>query len=124
MRLDQWLWAVRVYKTRTRAADAIKGGHVKVGGVTVKPAHEVKPEQEIVARVGALTRTLRVVGVPLSRVSAKGVPEFADDLTPPEEYERVREIASQAHIGFRPRGEGRPTKRDRRRLEEWDHGEL
>ena len=123
MRLDQWLWAVRVYKTRTRATEAIKGGHVKVGGEPVKPAHEVKPGQEMTARVGALTRTLRVVGLPPSRVGANLVPDFAEDLTPPEEYERLREMASQSN-GFRQKGAGRPTKRDRRRMEEWGHDEF
>ncbi|XHR29205.1 MAG: RNA-binding S4 domain-containing protein [Chthoniobacteraceae bacterium] len=123
MRLDQWLWALRVYKTRTRATEAIKGGHVKVGGAPVKPAHEVKPGQEITARTDALTRTLRVTGMPPSRVGARLVADFAEDLTPPEEYARQKEIALHTE-GIRPKGLGRPTKRERRRMEEWDHDDF
>ncbi len=91
MRLDQWLWAVRVYKSRTLAADAIKGGKVRANGHEVKASHVVHPGEVIMAEVGTLRRTLRVLGAPASRVGAKLVPDFAEDLTPPEEYERQRE---------------------------------
>jgi ribosome-associated heat shock protein Hsp15 len=91
MRLDQWLWSVRVYKSRTIAADAIKEGSVRANGHEVKPSHEVRPGEVIMANVGTLHRTLRVLGTPPSRVGAKRVPEFVEDLTPPEEYERQRE---------------------------------
>lgn len=116
MRLDQWLWAVRLYKSRTLAADAIKGGHVKVGGEAAKPAHTVKPGEVITARIDVLTRTLRVTGAPKSRVSAKLVPEFAEDLTPPEEFEKARSPFFRAPAFRRP-GAGRPTKRERREID-------
>lgn len=117
MRLDQWLWAVRIYKTRTLAADAIRGGHVKIADEPTKAAHEVRPGEVIAARVSQMTRTVRVLADPPSRVAAKLVAQFAEDLTPPEEYARRRE-ANLLPPGFRPKGTGRPTKRDRRDIDE------
>jgi ribosome-associated heat shock protein Hsp15 len=117
MRLDQWLWAVRVYKTRSLAAEAVKAAHVTVNGQPSKPAHTVRAGEMVVARVGILTRTLKVLAAPPSRVGAKLVPEFAEDLTPPEEYEKPREPNFLPAI-LRPKGAGRPTKRERRELEE------
>src|SRR5688572_2038155 len=111
MRLDRWRWAVRIYKTRSMAADAIRGGHVKVGGDPVKAAHEVRPGEVIEARVNQMTRTVRALAVPPSRIGAKLLAQFIEDLTPPEEYARRRE-ASLLPPGFRPKGAGRPTKRD------------
>ena len=117
MRIDQWLWAVRVFKSRTLAAEAAKAGHVRIGEEAVKPAREAKQGEVIQARVGLMTRTLRVLGDPPSRVGAKLVPQYAEDLTPPEEWERRRE-ASLWPPGYRPRGAGRPTKRERREIDE------
>lgn len=116
MRIDQWLWAIRVYKTRSVSAEAIKGGHVKVNGERTKPAHEPKPGELITARVGIMTRTVKFLAAPKSRVAAKLVPEFAEDLTPSEEYEKRRE-PNLIPIAFRPKGAGRPTKRERRELD-------
>ena len=113
MRLDQWLWAVRVFKTRALAAEAIKGGHVRVNDAPCKPAREVRAGDMVVARVGIMTRTVRALAAPKSRVAAKFVPEFAGDLTPPEEYARRPESDLLPPV-FRPQGTGRPTKRDRR----------
>lgn len=119
MRLDLWLWAMRLYKTRNLAAEAIKGGHVKVNGAAAKPAHGVKPGERVTARIGVLTRTLRVLDAPRSRVAAKLVAQFAEDLTPPEEFEKQRAAAAHFHSpAARPRGAGRPTKRERRLLDE------
>lgn len=117
MRLDQWLWAIRIYKTRTMAADAIRGGHVKIADESTKAAHEVRPGEVIVARVNQMTRTVRVLGTPQSRVAAKLVAQFAEDLTPPEEYARRREV-NLLPPGFRPKGTGRPTKRERRDIDD------
>jgi len=124
MRLDQWLWAVRVYKTRTQAAVAIRAGHVSIGGVCTKAARDVHIDEVVVARVHLqLTRTVRVIGEPPSRVGAKLVPQYMEDLTPPEECERRREH-SLLPPGFRPEGSGRPTKRERRELDQFsDRGE-
>lgn len=117
MRLDQWLWAVRVFRTRTLAADAIKAGHVEVNGQPCKPAREIHPGETVVARVGILTRTVRCIAAPPSRVGAKLVAQFAEDLTPPEEYAKRAEPNFLPPM-FRPKGTGRPTKRDRRDLDD------
>ena|SRR5688572_3771636 len=119
MRLDQWLWAVRVFKTRSNATDGIKAGHVTVNGQASKPAREVRLRDLIVARVGEITRTVRVVSMPPSRVGAKLVAEFAEDLTPPEEYAKRREPNYLPPM-LRAKGSGRPTKRDRRALDEFE----
>jgi ribosome-associated heat shock protein Hsp15 len=113
MRLDVWLWAVRVYRTRTLATEAIRGGLVKIGDEPIKAAHEVRPGEVVSARVNQMVRTVKVIGEPKSRVGPKLVAEFAEDLTPPEEYARRREV-NLLPPGFRARGTGRPTKRDRR----------
>ncbi len=118
MRLDQWLWAVRLFKTRGLAVEAIKGGHVKINGVATKPAHESKPGEMVTARIGIITRTVRVLAAPHSRVGAKLVAQFAEDLTPPEEFEKQRAFDLRAE-GVRPKGAGRPTKRERRLLDEF-----
>lgn len=122
MRLDQWLWAVRVYKSRTLAADAIKNGRVKVNDERTKPSHSPKPGEVITARVGIMTRTVRFLAAPRSRIAAKLLPEYLEDLTPPEEYQK-RPEPILLPPGFRPKGAGRPTKRDRRVMEEFEGGE-
>lgn len=119
MRLDQWLWAVRVFKTRSLSAEAIKGGHVRVNDAPCKPSREVRPGEIVVARVGVMTRTVRVIADPPSRVGAKLVAQFAEDLTPPEEYARRPEPNLLPPM-FRPQGTGRPTKRDRREMDRID----
>ena len=117
MRLDQWLWAVRVFKTRAFAVEAIKARHVKVNGVETKPAHEARGGELVTARVGLMTRTLRMLDAPRSRVAAKLVAQYADDLTPPEELAKRDERSLRAPA-FRPKGAGRPTKRERRVMDE------
>ena len=116
MRLDQWLWAVRLYKTRALAADAIRAGHARLNGDTTKPAKEPRPGDLITARQGVVMRTVRMIDSPKSRVGAKLVAQYMEDLTPPEEFEKARE-ASLRTVAPRPRGSGRPTKRDRRDLD-------
>ena len=120
MRLDLWLWAVRLFKTRNCAAEAIKGGHVRVNGAATKPAHTAKPGELVTARIGVMTRTMRVLDAPRSRVGAKLVAQFAEDLTPAEEFEKQRASSQASRLrthGGRERGQGRPTKRERRLLD-------
>ncbi len=116
MRLDLWLWSIRVFKTRSNAVEAIRSGEVTVNAAPAKPAREVRPDDLIVAKVGRITRTLRARGSPRTRVGAPLVKEYADDLTPPEEYSRA-ETADPDRVGLRPRGSGRPTKRERRQID-------
>jgi len=111
-RIDRWLWAVRVYKTRSDATRACAGGHVEVGGRTVKPAHQVRVGDRVHARVGDRERILEVGRIIDKRVGAPIAAEcFADHSPPPPER------PLQALFGERERGAGRPTKRERRQIE-------
>lgn len=116
-RLDKWLWSVRVFKTRAEAAAVCRNGRVQVNGIDAKPGRDVHAGEIVTARVGMITRTLKVVGVPRSRVGAKQLAEFIVDQTPAAEYERVKQ-ASLEHLLARERGRGRPTKKDRRQMGE------
>jgi len=111
-RIDRWLWAVRVYKTRSDATRACTGGHVEVDGRTVKPAHKVRIGDRVHARVGDRERIVEVTGLIEKRVGAAAAAEcFVDHSPPPPER------PLQALFGARERGAGRPTKRDRRQIE-------
>jgi ribosome-associated heat shock protein Hsp15 len=118
VRIDKWLWAVRIFKTRSQATDACRSGHVKIGGHNVKPAHDVKLGEVITVTLGPMTRTVRVVGLLGNRVGAKLVPESMEDLTPPEEYQKQREPDFRP-LWVRPKGAGRPTKKERRTFDEF-----
>lgn len=116
IRIDKWLWAVRLYKTRSLAIAACRAGHVKSNGQNVKPAHSVRIGEVIAAQTGHITRTVRVVALVQNRVSAKAVSQYLEDLTPASEYEKPREASFQPMF-LRARGTGRPTKKDRRLLD-------
>jgi ribosome-associated heat shock protein Hsp15 len=115
-RLDKWLWAVRAFKSRALATDACRAGSVTINDLPAKPARNVHAGELVCVRLGLIMRTLRVVGVPRSRVGAKLVVEFCADLTPPAEYEKAR-IHRLQHVLAREKGSGRPTKRERRLLD-------
>jgi len=115
-RIDKWLWAVRLYKTRALAADACKAGAVHIAGHPVKPAREVHEGETITVNQGLIQRTLRVTGIPKSRVGAKLVPKYCDDQTPATEFEKAKTHRVQQVLA-RDKGAGRPTKRDRRLLD-------
>jgi ribosome-associated heat shock protein Hsp15 len=117
MRIDKWLWAVRLFKTRSLAAEACRGGHVLVNGQRVKPARELRVGEIIAAKAGAVQRTVKVMGFPPSRVGAKLVPEFLEDLTPASEYEKPREFTPPQFNWSK--GIGRPTKKARRLWEKF-----
>ena len=120
-RVDKWLWTVRLFKTRSVAAKACRDGQVLLGGQRVKPARDLQIGDTIAAKAGGIQRTVRVLGFPRSRVSAKLVPDFMEDLTPASEYEKARAAAKEATFSW-PRGMGRPTKRNRRLWEQLDSG--
>lgn len=119
-RLDKWLWAVRLFKTRSLATDACRAGSVAVNDLPAKPARDVHVGETVTVKQGLVLRTLRVVGMPRSRVAAKLVPDFCADLTPPEEWEKAKDQRVQ-NLLEREKGSGRPTKRDRRALERLLH---
>lgn len=116
VRIDKWLWAARLFKTRSLAADAIKGGKVKVDGNPVKPSREVKVGDVIQVQIEQLHKVVEVKTIVKNRVSAKQVPEIYNDLTPKEEYERI-EFMHAYKAEWRDRGTGRPTKKERRMIE-------
>ena len=115
-RLDKWLWAVRLFRTRSLATDACRAGSVTVNDLPAKPGRDVHPGETVLVRQGLVLRNLRVVAVPRSRVGAKLVPEYCEDRTPPEEFAKAREHSVQQMLA-REKGSGRPTKRDRRLMD-------
>ena len=116
VRLDKWLWAARLFKTRAIATDAIKGGKVKISDVAVKPSREVKEVDIIQVQIEQLHKVVQVKSLIKNRVPAKMVPEVYTDLTPKEEYERI-EFMHAYKSEYRDRGAGRPTKKERRMIE-------
>lgn len=122
VRIDKWLWAVRLFKTRSLATAACTAGHVKIDGSPVKPAREVRVGEVVNARCGQLDRTVKVLALLERRVGAKLVPQHLEDLTPPGEYERVRELNANARPAMLnyPKGLGRPTKKQRRLMSRAD----
>jgi len=117
-RLDKWLWAVRLFKTRPLAAAACRAGEVTVETRPAKASRDVRVGETIQLRQGVVQRTVVVRGIPGSRVGAPLVPSFLEDLTPPAEWEKARELRVQ-HLLAREHGTGRPTKRERRQLDDW-----
>ena len=119
-RIDKYLWAIRAFKTRTDATDACKGGKVKIAGVNAKPSKEVKPGDILSVKKGSVTYTYKVLQPLERRVGAKLVPEYALNLTPAAELEKLLAPVEKFFI-TRDRGAGRPTKKDRREIEDaWD----
>src|SRR5687767_24665 len=109
VRIDKWLWAVRLYKTRTMAAEACASGKVRINEQPIKASRNVRIGETISAATGDITRTVRVIGLLEKRVSAKAVPQFLEDLTPASEYEKPRDPTFTPFV-FRKKGSGRPTK--------------
>ena len=116
VRIDKFLWAIRVFKTRTDASEACKGGKVTVGGVDCKPSREVKPGDVVSVRKGPVTYTYKVSALLEKRVGAKDVPRYAEDLTPQQELDKLHAPVETFFI-HRDRGTGRPTKKDRRAMD-------
>lgn len=115
-RLDKWLWAARIFKTRSIAADACKNGRVHINGAQAKPSRTVKEGDEVSVRKPPVTYTFRVKQPIESRVGARLVPDVLENITPPEQYE-VLEMSRISGFVDRARGTGRPTKKDRRALD-------
>jgi ribosome-associated heat shock protein Hsp15 len=118
IRLDKWLWAVRIFKSRSLATDACRAGSVRVNDQPAKPSRDVHAGETVTVRLGLMMRTLEVVAAPRGRVSAKLVPVYCTDRTPPEEFEKLRTHRVQQLLA-REKGSGRPTKRDRRLLDQF-----
>ena len=117
VRIDKYLWAIRVFKTRSDATEACNGNKVKLGGVNAKPSKAVKAGDVLEVRKGSALFTYKVLKVAENRMGAPLVPEFAEDLTP--ESERAKLHAPRETVVLqRDHGSGRPTKRDRRQLDD------
>ncbi|MCD8305034.1 MAG: RNA-binding S4 domain-containing protein [Prevotellaceae bacterium] len=117
-RVDKWLWAARVFKTRTLAADACKMGRVTLRGAQVKPSRLIKAGDTIDVRKPPVTYSFRVLQAIEKRVGARLLPEVLENVTPPEQYELLEMSRIGGFVG-RARGTGRPTKKDRRSLDEF-----
>ena len=116
IRLDKYLWAVRIFKTRSDAADAIRNNRVTVNNSYAKPSREVKIGDIIAVRRQAVTYSYKVLDLVSSRQGAKLVPQYCLDITPPEELAKLN-VPRETVFVFRDRGTGRPTKKERRDLD-------
>ena len=117
-RIDKWLWAARIFKTRTIAADACKNGRVTLKGERVKPSRNIKVGDVIDVRKPPLTYTFRVKRAIENRVGAKLVPEIMENITSPDQYELLEMTRISGFVN-RARGTGRPTKKDRRMIDDF-----
>lgn len=119
-RIDKYLWAIRVFKTRSDATDACKGGKVRINGADIKPSKNVRAGDVISVRKGAVTYTYRVIAVIDKRQGAKLVPQYAENITPEEELAKLKAPVETFFLK-RDRGSGRPTKKERRQMDSlWD----
>lgn len=114
-RIDKWLWAMRVFKTRTIATDACKKGRVSIGGTAVKPSRTIKVGDTIEVRKPPITYTFRVKALTANRLGAKLVPDYLENLTPQSQYDLL-EMSRISGFVDRQRGMGRPTKREGREM--------
>ena len=117
-RIDKWLWASRIFKTRTIAAEACKKGRVSINGTQVKPSRMIKPGEVIQVKKPPVTYSFKVLQAIEKRIGAKLVPEILENVTTPEQYELL-EMSKISGFINRAKGTGRPTKKDRRELEDF-----
>ncbi|MBR2101526.1 MAG: RNA-binding S4 domain-containing protein [Prevotella sp.] len=117
-RIDKWLWAARIFKTRSIAADACKNGRVTIGGTNVKPSRPLKVGEVVDVKKPPVTYSFRVLKCIEQRVGAKLVPEVYENVTDPKQYELL-EMSRISGFVNRARGTGRPTKKERRALDDF-----
>lgn len=117
-RIDKWLFAVRLYKTRSLASEECRKGKVTIGGMNVKPSRELKVGETIQLRRPPITRSYKILALTESRMAAKLVPEFLVETTPTSELE-ILEVQKNMSVYNRERGTGRPTKKERRDLDDF-----
>jgi ribosome-associated heat shock protein Hsp15 len=115
VRIDKWLWAVRVFKTRSLASDSCRHGHVEIAGQPVKPSRVVRVQDVVVVKKDQMIHTFKVLQLLDRRVGAAAAKEFAEDQTPASESAKPREPYYPVFV--RPKGSGRPTKKERRQLD-------
>ena len=115
-RIDKWLWAARIFKTRSIAADACKNGRVTIGGINVKPSHTIKVGEVVSVKKPPVVYSFKVLKAIEQRVGAKLLPEIYENVTDPKQYELL-EMCRISGFVDRARGTGRPTKKERRALD-------
>lgn len=118
VRIDKWMWAVRIFKTRTIAVEACKKGRVSINNVTIKPSRMIRTGDVIEVRKPPVTYSFKVLDLTENRMGAKLVPQYLENVTPPEQYE-ILELSKISGFINRAKGTGRPTKKDRRHLDEF-----
>jgi ribosome-associated heat shock protein Hsp15 len=121
VRIDRWLWAVRIFKTRSLAGTACRLNQIRIDGQFAKPARPVTVGTTIQVDKDQMTRTIKVLTLAEKRIGAKLVPEHFDDLTPEDELERSRAAREQLRLNrvYQVQGEGRPSKKQRREIEKF-----
>ena len=117
VRIDKWLWAVRIFKTRSLASEACKTGQVRINGLNVKPSRNILINEIVDVRRNPIVRSYRVKGILAKRLSAKLVVDFVEDITSEEELKKL-DMVQKSNVLIRDRGTGRPTKRDRRDIDQ------
>ena len=118
MRIDKFLWSVRYFKTRTMATNACKKGLVKINGKSIKPSREVFPTEKITLRMHQINYQLTILDLPKARIAAKLIDIYRVDTTPKSEFE-ARELLKYSKDYHIEKGEGRPTKKNRRDIEDY-----
>ena len=118
VRIDKWMWATRIFKTRTIAVEACKKNRVMVNDSVIKPSRMIKVGDVIQVRKPPITYSFKVLNLTANRVGAKLVPDYLENITPPEQYE-ILELNKINGFVDRARGAGRPTKKDRRSLDQF-----
>jgi len=118
VRVDKWLWAVRIYKTRSQATEACRKGHVSIDNQPVKPSRTIHPGETVQVRKSPIVRSFKVLALAEKRMSAKLADDFVEDVTPPEELE-ILDMQKNMRWITREKGKGRPTKKDRRNLDDF-----
>ena len=118
VRIDKWMWAVRLFKTRTLAAEACKKGHVMIGGNSQKASKRIRVVDVVQIKRAPITYSFKVLALSENRMGAKLVPEFMENVTPQDQIE-ILELSRYTSNGQRDRGAGRPTKKDRRDINEY-----
>jgi len=122
MRIDKYLWCIRMFKTRSLATEACKKGHVKIDGNNQKPSKMLFGNESLLVRKNQINYKLQVLDIPKNRVGAKLVDLYRKDLTPKEEFEK-QELLKYSKDYYRKKGAGRPTKKDRREIDEFTNEE-
>lgn len=118
MRIDKYLWCIRVFKTRNLATIACKKGHVKLNDVNIKPSKDIFGDETIIIRKNQINYKIKVIDIPPNRVGAKLVDLYRKDITPKEAFANT-ELLKYAKNYYRKKGTGRPTKKDRRDIDDY-----